>query len=148
MSFFLRHQPADRALNDSLACSSSLPLSQRHIYMIMDLATGGELFNLVTKNPGDCATESEIRRMLTNMLSAVRLNSFGCSSSKRLQDAAKEMAVYSTCYCCSRPPSLLARLPIALVGARSTGCASHKPVDSSVVCRRCLLVILPPSVGL
>ncbi|CAB1099385.1 unnamed protein product [Ectocarpus sp. CCAP 1310/34] len=39
--------------------------------MIMDLATGGELFHLVTKNPGDCATESEIRRMLTNMLSAV-----------------------------------------------------------------------------
>lgn len=41
--------------------------------MIMDLATGGELFNLVTKNPGDCATESEIKRMLTNMFSAVRL---------------------------------------------------------------------------
>lgn len=41
--------------------------------MIMDLATGGELFNLVTKNPGDCATEMEIRRMLTNMLSAVRI---------------------------------------------------------------------------
>lgn len=40
--------------------------------MIMDLATGGELFNLVTKNPGDCATETEIKRMLTNMLSAVR----------------------------------------------------------------------------
>ncbi|CAM9562843.1 unnamed protein product, partial [Laminaria digitata] len=39
--------------------------------MIMDLATGGELFNLVTKNPGDCATETEIKRMLTNMLSAV-----------------------------------------------------------------------------
>ncbi|CBJ27498.1 Ca2+/calmodulin-dependent protein kinase, EF-Hand protein superfamily [Ectocarpus siliculosus] len=45
--------------------------SKRHIYMIMDLATGGELFHLVTKNPGDCATEPEIRRMLTNMLSAV-----------------------------------------------------------------------------
>lgn len=45
--------------------------SKRHIFMIMDLATGGELFNLVTKNPGDCATEMEIRRMLTNMLSAV-----------------------------------------------------------------------------
>ncbi|CAM9740853.1 unnamed protein product [Scytosiphon promiscuus] len=45
--------------------------SKRHIFMIMDLATGGELFNLVTKNPGDCATETEIRRMLTNMLSAV-----------------------------------------------------------------------------
>lgn len=38
---------------------------------MMDLATGGELFSLVTKNPGDCATELEIRRMLTNMLSAV-----------------------------------------------------------------------------
>lgn len=46
-------------------------LVQRHIFMIMDLATGGELFNLVTQNPGDCATESEIKRMLTNMLSAV-----------------------------------------------------------------------------
>eukprot|EP00903_Cladosiphon_okamuranus_P012731 g11902.t1 len=45
--------------------------SKRHIFMIMDLATGGELFNLVTKNPGDCATESEMKRMLTNMLSAV-----------------------------------------------------------------------------
>ncbi|CAM9242227.1 unnamed protein product [Ascophyllum nodosum] len=45
--------------------------SKRHIYMIMELATGGELFNLVTKNPGDCATEPEIKRMLTNMLSAV-----------------------------------------------------------------------------
>ncbi|CAM9349713.1 unnamed protein product [Pylaiella littoralis] len=45
--------------------------SKRHIFMIMDLATGGELFNLVTKNPGDCATETEIKRMLTNMLSAV-----------------------------------------------------------------------------
>lgn len=49
-----------------------LGFSKRHIFMIMDLATGGELFNLVTKNPGDCATESEIKRMLTNMLSAVR----------------------------------------------------------------------------
>eukprot|EP00904_Undaria_pinnatifida_P011167 jgi/Undpi1/7180/HiC_scaffold_22.g09654.m1 len=45
--------------------------SKRHIFMIMDLATGGELFNLVTKNPGDCATEAQIKRMLTNMLSAV-----------------------------------------------------------------------------
>lgn len=62
--------------------------------MIMDLATGGELFNLVTKNPGDCATESEIKRMLTNMLSAVRqrLNCFvdtygvHCCCSKRIQD--------------------------------------------------------------
>lgn len=41
--------------------------------MIMDLAAGGELFHLVTKNPGDCATETEIKRMLTNMLSAVRV---------------------------------------------------------------------------
>lgn len=49
---------------------------QRHIFMIMDLATGGELFNLVTKNPGDCATEAQIKRMLTNMLSAVRMKSF------------------------------------------------------------------------
>ncbi len=52
--------------------STLVPRTQRHIYIIMDLATGGELFNLVTKNPGDCATESEIRRMITHMLSAVR----------------------------------------------------------------------------
>lgn len=54
-------------------------LRQRHIYMIMDLATGGELFNLVTRNPGDCATEPEIKRMLINMLSAVWItkNGFG-----------------------------------------------------------------------
>lgn len=44
---------------------------QRHIYMIMDMCTGGELFSLVTKNPGDCATQAEIKRMLIHMLSAV-----------------------------------------------------------------------------
>lgn len=53
--------------------------------MIMDLATGGELFNLVTKNPGDCATELEIKRMLTNMLSAVRLRAMR-STRKTVQD--------------------------------------------------------------
>ncbi|CAM9591447.1 unnamed protein product [Discosporangium mesarthrocarpum] len=45
--------------------------TKRNIFMIMDLATGGELFNLVTKNPGDCASEEEIIMMITHMLSAV-----------------------------------------------------------------------------
>ncbi|CAN0139028.1 unnamed protein product, partial [Phaeothamnion confervicola] len=46
--------------------------SKRFIYLVMDLMAGGELYQLVTASPGDCATEPEIVKMVTDMLSAVR----------------------------------------------------------------------------
>ncbi len=41
------------------------------IYIVMDLCTGGELFNLVTENPGECATESEIAKAVNRMMGAI-----------------------------------------------------------------------------
>ncbi len=41
------------------------------ICIVMDLCKGGELFNLVTENPGECATEAEIAQAVRRMMGAI-----------------------------------------------------------------------------
>lgn len=81
------HSSSCRALVSFLLRGDDVFSEQRHIFMIMDLATGGELFNLVTKNPGDCASEADIRWMITNMLSAV--------SQRRLVSGIQPLCLHS-----------------------------------------------------
>jgi calcium-dependent protein kinase len=45
--------------------------TKRQLYAVMDLCTGGELFNLVTENPGDCASEAQIAQTVRRMLGAI-----------------------------------------------------------------------------
>ncbi len=41
------------------------------ICIVMDLCKGGELFNLVTENPGECASEAEIAQAVRRMMGAI-----------------------------------------------------------------------------
>jgi serine/threonine protein kinase len=45
--------------------------AKRQIYLIMELASGGELFDLLTRQPNDHFTESFSAVLMTQMMSAV-----------------------------------------------------------------------------